>query len=41
MKKCDPHELVRDLADKGIWGIEAFYGAATEGETRLFSSLSL
>lgn len=40
MKKCDPHELVRDLADKGIWGIEAFYGAATEGETRLFSSLS-
>jgi len=40
MKKCDPHELVRDLADKGIWGIEAFYGAATEGEMRLFSSLS-
>lgn len=40
MKKCDPHELVRDLADKGIWGVEAFYGAATEGEARLFSSLS-
>lgn len=40
MKKCNPHELVRDLADKGIWGVESFYGTATEGETRLFAALA-
>lgn len=40
MKKCDPAALIRDMARIGIEGVEAFYCGATEGETRLFSSLA-
>lgn len=40
MKKCDPGRLIRDMARIGIEGVEAHYCGATEGETRLFSSLA-
>lgn len=40
MKRCDPVSLIRDMARIGIEGVEAHYCGATEGETRLFSSLA-
>ena len=40
MKRCDPGALIRDMARIGIEGVEAHYCGATEGETRLFSSLA-
>lgn len=40
MNKCDPAELIADLARLGIGGVEAFYSTATEGQTRLFASLA-
>lgn len=38
--KTDPHSLVRELADYGMWGIEAFYPISTEGQRRVFLSLA-
>ena len=38
--KADTHELVRELADYGMWGIEAFYPISTEGQRRVFLSLA-
>lgn len=40
MKKCDPTELIRDMARLGIEGVEAHYCGATEGETRRFASIA-
>ncbi|MBR6007088.1 MAG: PHP domain-containing protein [Clostridia bacterium] len=40
MKKCDPGTLIADMARLGIDGVEAFYSTATEGQTKLFSSLA-
>jgi len=38
--KAETHELVRELADYGMWGIEAFYPISTEGQRRVFLSLA-
>ena len=38
--KTDPHSLVQELADCGLWGIEAFYPISTEGQRRVFLSLA-
>lgn len=38
--KADPHSLIRELADYGLWGIEAYYPISTPGQTKLFSSLA-
>ena len=36
--KADPHSLIKELADYGLWGIEAFYPISTEGQLKLFLS---
>ena len=38
--KLDPAKLIEDMKTIGIRGVEAFYGTATEGETRLFATLA-
>lgn len=38
--KGDAEELVRELAELGLWGIEAYYSEATEDETRFFLQLA-
>lgn len=38
--KVDPGELIADMKRLGVRGVEAFYGNATEGETRLFAALA-
>ncbi len=38
--KLDPAKLISDMKRLGIRGVEAFYGTATEGETRLFATLA-
>ncbi|MCH5278335.1 MAG: PHP domain-containing protein [Christensenellaceae bacterium] len=38
--QCDPRALIAELAELGLWGVEAYYYSATPGETRLFSSLA-
>lgn len=38
--KIDPAKLIADMKRLGIRGVEAFYGTATEGETRLFATLA-
>lgn len=38
--KCDPCELISEMKQKGVWGVEAYYSTATEGEIALFSSLA-
>ena len=37
--KADPHSLVKELADYGLWGIEAYYPTSTPGQKKLFLSL--
>lgn len=37
---CDHAALVHRLAGLGLWGIEAYYPRATEGQIRLFKSLA-
>lgn len=37
--KGDPHAIVRELADYGLWGIEAYYPASTPGQLSQFLSL--
>jgi len=36
----DPHRVVRQLADWGVGGLEAYYPASTQGQTELFVSLA-
>lgn len=38
--KAEPHSLIRELADYGLWGIETYYPISTPGQTKLFLSLS-
>lgn len=38
--QCDHRTLIAELAEFGLWGVEAYYPSATPGETRLFSSLA-
>ncbi|MBR5292603.1 MAG: PHP domain-containing protein [Clostridia bacterium] len=38
--KADPYSLVRELADYGLWGIEAFYPISTEGQRKMFLSIA-
>ncbi len=38
--KGDAEELVRELAELGLWGIEAYYSEATEEETKHFLRLA-
>lgn len=38
--KADPHSLIRELADYGLWGIEAYYPISTEGQLKLFLDLA-
>ena len=38
--KCDANELINELAGLGLWGVEACYSTATEGETLLFTALA-
>ncbi len=38
--KADPHTLIRELADYGLWGIEAYYPISTEGQLKVFLSLA-
>lgn len=37
--KADADKLIRELADYGLWGLEVFYPASTEGQKRGFLSL--
>ena len=38
--KCDHRELVMDMKEHGLWGIEAYYSAATEEQTDFFLKLA-
>lgn len=38
--KCDPGEMICEMKRLGVWGVEAYYSTATEGEIRLFSSIA-
>ena len=38
--KADPHCLVGELADYGLWGVEAFYPISTPGQRKMFLSLA-
>ena len=37
--RADADKLIRELADLGLWGVEAFYPASTEGQKKGFLSL--
>ena len=37
--RADADKLIRELADYGLWGLEVFYPASTEGQKRGFLSL--
>lgn len=38
--KGDPHGLIKELADDGLWGIEAYYSTSSPGQKRLFLSMA-
>lgn len=38
--KGDPHSLIKELADHGLWGIEAYYSTSSPGHKKLFLSLA-
>ncbi len=38
--KADPHSLIKELADYGLWGIEAYYPSSTQGQKEQFLSLA-
>lgn len=38
--KAEPYSLIKELADYGLWGIEAFYPISTPGQRSLFLSLA-
>ncbi len=38
--RCDHAELVKSLADCGLWGVEVYYPGTTEENIALFSSLA-
>ena len=38
--RCEAAPMVKELVEAGIWGIEAHYYNATEGEIRRFTSLA-
>jgi predicted metal-dependent phosphoesterase TrpH/predicted Zn-dependent protease with MMP-like domain len=37
---CDHRALIKEMKDRGLWGIEAYYSAATPEQTDFFRSLA-